>query len=131
MHTPTGQVVSGASTSLSNGGVAIGYLSGPSGGFPTLAFHSGSVTVSAAAPQAQGGQLGVGLSLGSGVTVTGSWMGQGGWSAGLALPFGTGAVPGTAASAGSASDGSREAVVMGGGRCDGPQFADPAVSAGP
>jgi hypothetical protein len=131
MLTPTGQVVSGARTSLSIGGVAFGYMSGPGGGSPTLAFHSGPVTFSAAAPQAQGGQVGVNLSLGGGVTVTGSWMGQGGWSAGLALPFGAGSVPGTAASAGSVSDASREAVVIGGATCDGPQFADPAASAGP
>ena len=119
LMTPAGQMLSGAQTSLNVGPVTVGYETGPAGGAPTVAFHSGSVTVAAAAG-AQGGQVGVGLSLADGVAVTGSLMARGGWSAGITLPLG--ASP-SAAESGSSALGELPAA------CGGPQNMEPAIPA--
>jgi len=119
LMTPAGQMLSGAQTSLNVGSVTVGYETGPAGGSPTVAFHSGSVTVAAAAG-AQGGQVGVGLSLADGVAVTGSLMARGGWSAGITLPLG--ASP-SAAESGSSALGELPAA------CGGPQNMEPAIPA--
>jgi len=118
LMTPAGQMLSGAQTSLNVGPVTVGYETGPAGGSPTVAFHSGSVTVSAAVPP-EGGQVGVGLSLGGGAAVTGTWLPQGGWRAGLTLPL-DGVAP--AAGSGSSASGGVSAA------CGGPQHMDLAVS---
>ncbi len=115
LMTPAGQMLSGAQTSLNVGPVTVGYETGPAGGAPTVAFHNGSVTLSAAAPP-QGGQVGVGLSLAGGVAVTGTWLTQGGWSAGITLPLGGGP---PAAETGSSAR--REVAAA----CSGPQHMDP------
>ena len=117
LMTPAGQMLSGAQTSLNVGPVTVGYETGPAGGSPTVAFHSGSVTVSAAVP-AEGGQVGVGLSLGGGAAVTGTWLTQGGWRAGITLPLG-----GAAPAAGSGSN-SLSGVAAG---CGGSQHMDLAI----
>jgi hypothetical protein len=114
--TPAGQMLSGAQTTLNVGPVTVGYETGPAGGSPTVAFHSGSVTVSAAA-MPQGSQVGVGMSLADGVAITGSWMAQGGWSAGITLPLGPAA---PAAGSGSSALGGLTAA------CGGPQNMEPA-----
>ena len=117
LMTPAGQMLSGAQTSLNVGSVTVGYETGPAGGSPTVAFHSGSVTVSAAVPP-EGGQVGVGLSLGGGAAVTGTWLPQGSWRAGLTLPL-DGVAP--AAGSGSSASGGVSAA------CGGPQHMDLAV----
>jgi hypothetical protein len=111
LMTPTGQMLSGAQTNVNVGPVTVGYETGPAGGSPTVAFHTGSVTVSAAAPP-QGGQVGVGLSLGGGVAVTGTWLTQGGWTAGVTLPLGPSTPP--------AGNGSSSLAAA----CSGPQHMD-------
>ncbi|GEM_PF-3100845 len=90
---PTGQVVTGAQTSLALGPFGVGYALGPAGGAPSVQYHAGPLTLSAANWPGEGPSVGLNFWFRNGTTVQGSWGQQTGWNAQVQMPLGPGTAP--------------------------------------